>query len=78
MEFIEAPAFTRMMMPIVPYRTCLLGIPRHGEVMPGTGGFRKLGCGTRMRLGADGLGGRPDAVEEGIESKQGVVLDAVA
>ena len=48
MEFIEAPAFTRYVSAYLPddeYRQVqmqLAAYPQRGDLMPGTGGFRKL------------------------------------
>ena len=48
MEFIEAPAFTRYLSEYLPddeYRRLQLLLtvdPERGDLMPGTGGFRKL------------------------------------
>jgi hypothetical protein len=48
MEFLEAPAFTRYVSGYLTddgYRELqnrLAAAPEHGDVIPGTGGFRKL------------------------------------
>jgi len=48
MEFIEAPAFTRFLPEYMDddvyreFQTQLAGNPEGGDVMPGTGGFRKV------------------------------------
>jgi len=48
MEFVEAPAFTRHLPDYLDedgYRELQTGLanhPEHGDLMPGTGGFRKL------------------------------------
>jgi len=55
MEFIEAPAFTRMATSYLSdddYRglqTYLVRAPGAGDVMPGTGGFRKVRWADRKR-----------------------------
>lgn len=55
MEFIEAPAFTRHVheyLKDASYRALqerLIGNPDSGDVMPGTGGFRKMRWGDSRR-----------------------------
>jgi hypothetical protein len=53
MEFVEAPPFTRHLADYLneeSYRelqACLAANPEAGDLMPGTGGFRKLRWGMR-------------------------------
>lgn len=55
MEFIEAPAFTRFLPEYMDddayleFQTQLAGNPMLGDVMPGTGGFRKVRWGDPRR-----------------------------
>ena len=62
MEFIEAPAFTRHLRSYFnddEYRnlqTRLAANPDLGDLMPGTGGFRKLRWGDARRVAGAGCG----------------------
>ena len=62
MEFIEAPAFTRYLSEYLDdegYRTLqqeLARKPEAGDLIPGTGGFRKVRCGD-IRRGKGRRGG---------------------
>lgn len=55
MEFVEAPTFTGRVGAYLDdeayrgFQTFLAGKPNAGDVMPGTGGFRKLRWGDRRR-----------------------------